>query len=188
MPELRAIVSTRRRTRRAALHSPAFVAGVVEEAVFSCVALKNILILRHGGRRFGKRRGIHLWLSWHDADNATLMVLLAYLVLGHSDWRKATIHIYAALPHGQVEEQKARLLRLIAEGRVPISPHNVSFLPSDDGDAFPRLVEQFSADADLVLMGMTPERLREHGGELLMRHPSLGDVLFVYAMEKVLIE
>jgi len=164
------------------------LAEVVAEAIFTCVTHKNVLVLRHGPRRFGNRRSIHVWLTWNDEDNATLMVLLAYLVLGHPDWRKATISIFAALPHDRVGEERLRLQSMIAAGRLPISEKNIRFMPVDDPEAFRALVETSSATADFVIMGMTLERLRERGGELLMRHPELGDVLWVNAMEKVLIE
>jgi len=39
-----------------------------------------------------------------------------------------------------------------------------------------------------VVMGFTVDRLRDKGGELLMRHGELGDVLFVCAGQQVRIE
>ena len=164
------------------------VAEVVGEAIFTCVTHKNVLILRHGDRRFGYKRSIHVWLTWHDEDNATLMVLRAYLVLGHPEWKKATISIFAALPPERVGEQRQRLQAMIAQGRLPISEKNIRFMPVEDGDAYRALVDSSSSAADFVIMGLTPERLRERGAEILMKHPELGDVLWVNAMEKVLIE
>jgi hypothetical protein len=161
---------------------------VVESAVFASVARKNLLVLRHGPRRFGRRRSIHLWVTWHDTDNAALMVLLAYILMGHADWRRAEISVFAALPSEQVSVRHRRFLDLLAEGRIPISPTNVSFHSVDEGAEFRRLVERSSAGADLVIMGMTVERLRDKGSELLQRYATLPDVLFVCAGEKVHIE
>ena len=42
--------------------------------------------------------------------------------------------------------------------------------------------------ADLVVMGLTLERLREKGVDVLTRHTELGEVLFVVASESVLVE
>ena len=44
----------------------------------------NRLVLRHGDNFFGSRRSIHVWLTWHDARNANLMILLTYILLGTS--------------------------------------------------------------------------------------------------------
>ena len=55
----------------------------------------------------------------------------------------------------------------------------------DDSDAYHRLVEQTSATADLVVLGLTLDRLHEKRSEMLLRYPLLQDVLFVYAAEQV---
>jgi hypothetical protein len=39
-----------------------------------------------------------------------------------------------------------------------------------------------------VILGFTEGRLREKGADLLLRHPSLQDVLFVSAEETIFIE
>ena len=41
---------------------------VVDSALFADVGGKNLLVLRHAGRRFGERRRIHVWLNWHDGE------------------------------------------------------------------------------------------------------------------------
>ncbi|MFO8172775.1 MAG: hypothetical protein R6T96_00735 [Longimicrobiales bacterium] len=147
----------------------------------------NRLILRHGDHFFGNRRTIHLWLTWHDYRNANLMILLSYILLGHPDWKGAEISIKAAFPYSQVAELTARLDRMISEGRLPITPKNLQIIPTDDRVDFDALVEDRSSTADLVILGLTEERLKEKGAELLLRHPKLQDVLFVSAEEDITI-
>ncbi len=161
---------------------------LVGNVLFAGVAQKNLLVLRHGPRHFGLRRQIHIWLTWHDQTNATLMVLLAYILLGQAEWRKAEMHIFAGFPSSQVDEEHDKLVDWIRHGRIPISPSNIIFHSVDEGEAFAAQVASSSAEADLVLMGFTLERLRAKGPELLLRHADLGDVLFVCAGEKVIIE
>ena len=141
-----------------------------------------------GGTIIKKRRTIHVWLTWHDKDNAELMVLLAYILLGHHDWRRAEIRVYAALPSDQVASQRRGFRELIAEGRLPIPERNIRFLASDSGESFDDLVAHESAEADLVVFGMTEARLTERGAELLARHPSLPHLLFVLARERISIQ
>ncbi len=164
----------------------------VEELVDGCSlawdASISPLVLRHGDRFFGNRRDIHLWLTWHDYGNAPLMILLAYVLLGHPDWSAGEIRIFAAFPKADVAEQRRRLTDLIETGRLPISLKNLRIIPTDEDVDFDRLVSSLSAGADLVLLGFIRERLQSKGSALLLRHPDLSDVLFVSAAETIVIE
>jgi hypothetical protein len=146
------------------------------------------LVLRHGDRFFGQHASIHVWLTWHDYKNANLMILLSYILLGHRDWKNAEIRIFAAFPQADVQEERARLNEMITSGRLPVSKKNVKVIPTDERSDFTRLVQSRSAEADLVILGFTEQRLQEKGSELLLRHPELSDVLFVSAQERVRIE
>ncbi len=143
------------------------------------------LVLRHGAHFFGKHSRIDIWLTWHDYWNANLMILLAYILLGHAEWERAEIRIFAAFPRSDVAEQRAKLMEMITAGRLPISAKNLRIIPTDDQVDFEHLVQDRSADADLVIMGFTEQRLRDKGTQLLRRHPSLREVLFVAAAHEV---
>lgn len=161
---------------------------VAEGSLAASAARMNTLVLRHGEHFFGARATIHIWLTWHDYKNANLMILLAYILLGHADWRRAETRIFAAFPTGEVAEQREKLREMITTGRLPIQERNLTIIPTDDRIDFEGLVERRSAAADLVILGFTPERLREKGPALFRRHPSLNDALFVAAHERILIE
>lgn len=167
---------------------PQVVDSLVDSARFASVADKNILILRHGKRQFGEMRSIHVWLTWHDAQNATLMTLVAYILVGHPDWHHAEISIFAALPPDQVTEGRAQFEAMMEGGRLPIRKENVRFHSVSDGPSYRDLVEQCSGEADLVILGVTLERLHEKGSELVTRHPALAAVLFVAALDEVILE
>ena len=77
---------------------------------------------------------------------------------------------------------------MISEGRSPIAAKTLQVIPTDDRVDFNSLEENRSASADLLVLGFTEGRLREKGMDLLMRHPSLQDVLFVSAEETIFIE
>ena len=164
------------------------VDNVVDSALFTSVASKNVIVLRHGVRNFGERRRIHLWLNWNDNHNATLMTLLSYILVGHKDWRRAEISIFAAFPADMVDERRAEFEAMMEGGRLPIRKENVRFFSVDHADAYHLLVETTSADADLVVLGLTLERLAENRRDSLLRYPSLSDVLFVMAAEQIEIQ
>jgi hypothetical protein len=108
--------------------------------------------------------------------------------LGTKDWDDAEIRIFAAFPQAEVREQRARLNEMITSGRLPVSRKNLRIIPTTDRVDFDQLVESRSANADLVILGFTAERLADKGPELFLRHTSLRDVLFVSAQQKVVIE
>jgi len=114
--------------------------------------------------------------------------LLAYILLGHRDWRGAEITILAAYPRSEVEERANELHSMIIEGRLLISEKNVRVIPTDDTIDFQRLVERRSSSADLVLTGFTTTRLETKGREIFRRFPELRDVLFVSAEETIFID
>ena len=171
------------------VHDPESVlTEVVEGLGMAAVPEMNRLVLRHGDNFFGVRRRIHVWLTWHDALNANLMILLSYILLGHHDWDRAEISLFAAYPRQNVTDRSHELYRMINEGRLLISEKNVTVIPTDDAIDFQRLVEARSNAADLVIMGFTPERLTHKGPDLLRRFPEIRDILFVNAEERILIK
>jgi|CXWL01.1.fsa_nt_gi amino acid transporter len=150
-------------------------------------AAKSCVVLRHGDNFFGSRRALHIWITWHDHANASLMIVLAYILLGHADWRDADIQVFAAFPVSQVEQERARLLDQISSGRLPIASRNVEIIATTEGVDFDGLVAARSAAADLVIMGFDDARLEARGAALFRRHPALRDTLFVSASEQIAI-
>jgi hypothetical protein len=147
----------------------------------------NSLVLRHGPHFFGSRTAIHVWLTWHDYSNANLMILLAYILMGHPDWRDAEIRIFAAFPQEDVDEQRGRLLEMVDAGRLPISGKNLRIFPTDGRGDFQQLVAEHSSAADLTIFGFTETRIDEKGPEAFRSFPELRDVLFVSAQQDIVI-
>ncbi len=167
---------------------PAVVDEILAGTKLANVAGMNRLVLRHTDHFFGNRRSIHVWLTWHDHGNANLMILLAYILLGHPDWRDAEITLYAAYPKGEVKERTAQLREMIRDGRLLITDKNLQVFGTDDRIDFSRLVEVKSASADLVIRGFTGARVQQKGPDFFRKHAGLRDMLFVSAEEKIFIE
>lgn len=164
------------------------IAEVAKNCRFAASTNMAQLVLRHSDLHFGERQSIHVWLTWNDRENANLMILLSYILLGHPDWSDAEIKVFIALPQEQLEEQRDEFMRLVAEGRLPVSEMNLRFIATDDIDAFRRLVVELSGDADLAVVGFDLEGLKERGKDVFTNHPSLNDVLFVHTSERITME
>jgi amino acid transporter len=161
---------------------------VVDGCVFATAAEMDILVLRHSNVFFGNRNRIHIWLTWHDYKNASLMILLAYILIGHPDWSDAEIEILVAAPEERAAGEEAKIEETLATGRIPVSPRNVKIFPTDSNVDFGKLVADQSASADLVILGFTMPRLTSKGPELMERYPELSDVLFVCAEARLTID
>jgi hypothetical protein len=116
------------------------------------------------------------------------MILLAYILVGHPDWKKAEINVFAALPTGQVDSKQKEFEALLRDGRLPISNKNVRFMAVDEVESFRKMVGRDSNDADLVVVGFSLTGLRSRREEVFLNHPTLTDVLFVQAPHEISIE
>jgi amino acid transporter len=173
----------------ASVHDPADVLEEIRQGCrLSSVAQMNRLVLRHTDHFFGNRKNIHVWLTWNDYRNANLMILLAYILLGHPDWKDGEITLYAAYPKPDVRERLEELKGMISQGRLLISEKNIRVFGTDDRTDFGRLMEVKSEHADLVIRGFTEVKLEQKGPELFQRHKGLKDVLWVSAEEKIFID
>jgi hypothetical protein len=158
---------------------------IVSGCHFAASANMNLMVLRHGDRHFGERRLIHVWLTWNDHDNANLMVLLSYILLGHPAWKDAEVEVLVAMPQGEVDQRKQEFDQLIAEGRLPLREQALHYFEVNDLASFRALVPDRSRDADLTIVGFDLAGLDERGRDVLLNHADLGDVLFVNATQRI---
>ncbi len=158
---------------------------VLTEVVDNCLFVANTgmsqLVLRHGDLHFGERKHVHVWLTWNDTENANVMILLGYILAGHSDWKDVSIRVYLAYPRDDVRERRAEIKALIAEGRMPVSEVNIRYMPVNDVESFREAVARYSSTADLTILGYDMQGLRERREDLFRKHSRLGDVLFVHS-------
>ncbi|MCF6357257.1 MAG: amino acid permease [Draconibacterium sp.] len=145
--------------------------SLVESAGF------DICILNTSYKSFGDKKELHIWISPEDYRNANLMILLGYIILGHPDWKKGHIKIFALYPEKEMEEKRKQLMELIKTGRLPISPSNISMVSFETANRKTAIMK-YSADADLTLIGFTSEML-SNIEELSEGYHDLGNILFV---------
>lgn len=147
----------------------------------------NTCVLRATEHHFGYKRNLHVWLTRYDDANANLMILLAYIILGHPDWKNAEISIFVTVPSDQLYEQVANLNERIATGRLPISARNVRSLAADDDVALGAQIAEHSGGADLVVVGYSLDLLEHKGSDLFEAYNVPADVLFVNAQQEIVI-
>jgi len=141
----------------------------------------DLIILASSERGFGLKKQIHLWISPYDFENANLMILLAYILLGHPEWKKATINIHAVFPEDSIDEERERLFLLIQTGQLPISPKNVEFIVQKPDMSIKHIINEKSVDADLTIVGFIEKTVEHLGANVFDGYGGIGNVLFVNA-------
>jgi amino acid transporter len=167
---------------------PEDITDIIEGSHFASVVEFNIGVLRSSDRHFGYKKRIDVWLTPGDYANANLMILLAYIIIGHPEWKGCKVDLFAAFEAGEMDANVGRLNRLIDEGRIPISKKNVLKIPWDkDKTSYEAQVCQHSEQADLVIMGFSLGKLKKEKGDFFKKFGTLKDVLFVRAGQKIVI-
>jgi len=139
----------------------------------------NICVLRSSEYRCGYRTSIHLWLNPHQLGNSNLMILLAYILLGHPEWSRGEINVFVAMPEAMHVKRGQFIKDLILKGRLPISVQNVQVLPYTSRETYEKLVVATSGSADLVMMGFSREQFAKFGVSVFTRFSQLRDSIFV---------
>lgn len=141
----------------------------------------DICILGVSSRAINFRNGIHVWIKPTDFENSNLMILLSYIILGHSVWKKGFIKIFSICKENEKIKTRQQLTDLILEGQLPISTHNIEILTQPDNMSTTDLINEKSAGAGLTFIGFRGEQIKHHGEKLFLGYDKLGDILFVNA-------
>lgn len=145
----------------------------------------DVCILASSERGFGYRKEIAIVLSPSDFENANLMILLAYILLGHPDWKGATIRIFSIISEGELEKEEASLARLIRTGRLPISETNVDVIPQEKGRDRRSIINERCRDVDLVIAGFDGKLLKKQKSALFEGYEGVGNLLFVNTTKEI---
>ena len=147
----------------------------------------DFCILGSSEKGFGFRHEIHLWITPNDYINANLMILMAYVIMGHPDWRGGQIKISAVFPKQEIFDQKEKLLDLIQTGRLPISAHNIDLIEKEENVSLKEIICEKSVDSDLTMVGLREEALKQLGEQIFKGYEDMGNILFVNANESKVI-
>ena len=162
---------------------------VMQGARLAANSLFNVLILRSTGYRFGYKSSIHIWVTEDNLRNAPMMLLLAYIIVGHPDWKRAEIRLFVCSDSREGEREVDKLSALTQEGRLPISMQNVTSVSYDSKETLEDEVSHRSQQADLTIVGLTAENLSsDELAKELHAYRETNDVLFVHSIEQISID
>ena len=141
----------------------------------------DICVLQTSYKGFGFKQSINIWITTTDAENGNLMILLGYIILGHPDWKEAEIKIFSLYDEDELVSKKDRLESLVETGRLPISMNNIELIRQEKGSDYKQMINEYSEDADLTVIGFDDEDIEAQGIELFEGYDNLGNILFVNA-------
>ncbi len=168
---------------------PEEIPEVQQGASLAVESLFNVLILRSTKHRFGYRSSIHVWVTDDNIANVPMMLLLAYILVGHPEWKRAKIRLFACSASWDTELDADELSTVIKEGRLPISMQNVTSVSYESEEALEQEVALRSAQADLVITGLTTDDINSTDLDyVLQRYQGVNDVLFVHSIEPIAID
>jgi hypothetical protein len=147
----------------------------------------DVCVLRSTPKGFGFRKEIHLWLTTTDFSNATLIILLGYILLGHPDWKKAEIKVFSIYDSRKLKEKQGRILKMIHSGRLPISKRNINLIENLENRSYRDIINETSAEADLTVLGFSDDDIESRGTEIFARYEEMGAILFVNAQKSKII-
>ena len=144
----------------------------------------DVIILGSTERGYGFKHEIHIWITGSDYDNASLMILLGYIISNHKDWRRSVIKIFAIFPEKTCPVEKKKLFQLVEAGQLPISKNNIEVIPRKPDVETATVINKKSQDADLTIVGFRGELLKHEGCSIFEKLNGVGNTLFVNAVDK----
>ncbi|MBN2519033.1 MAG: amino acid permease [Bacteroidales bacterium] len=148
----------------------------------------DVCILASSRKSILFKNGIHIWIKTIDEDNANLMILLSFIILGHPDWKKGNIKIFDICKESEIKEVRHRMSDLLESGRLPITTQNIEIITQEENVSPKAIINKYSSDAGLTIIGFREESLKHEGIKLFDGYDGLGNVLFVNSCNKKIIE
>ena len=165
--------------------NPEEIKEVEQGARLAANAMFNVLILRSTKYRFGYRSSIHVWVTEDTLANAPMMLMFAYIIVGHPEWKRAEIKLFGCFDSTEAGREVNKLSTLMTEGRLPISTHNVTSV-SCSVDELEEEVFHRSSQADLVIAGLKADSAEPRPVADALRHyERANEVLLVHSSEQI---
>ncbi len=147
----------------------------------------DVLIFRSGKYKIHTQSDIHVWLQRTDGHNCNLMILLAFIIGAHPEWKGSKTKIFEVCPPEDIENSKAELQELIIKGRLPITLKNIHILEEEKDVSFRQMVNKHSEEAGLVITGFRGDHLK-HEKEKVFDGYECQSMLFVNSHNEKIIE
>jgi amino acid transporter len=164
-------------------NNPVNLAQIIDNYALSRAGDYDVCVLGSSGKKINYKNGIHVWIRSHDYENANLMILLSYIILGHPDWKKGKIKIFDVCDEAELDQTRKNLVNLVSTGRLPISEKNIEILKKEENVNIKNFINEKSADAGLTLIGFRGEQLKHDKEDLFNGYDKTGNILFVNARQ-----
>ena len=157
---------------------------------FALVSAGNfdICILGSSNQPIQYKNGIHIWIDSTDAENANLMILLSFIILGHPDWKKGQIQIFNICRPENVENSKKSMHELVHSGRLPITSKNINIIIQQPNISAISIINKYSEDAGLTLIGIREELVKHNKEKVFLGYDKIGTTLFIHSKDQKTIE
>ena len=147
----------------------------------------DVGVLLTSERDFGFRKRIDIWITKSDYENSNLMILMSYIIMGHSEWKSARINIFAIFPENELQQERENLTKLAEQGRLPISANNIEVIEKKEDSSNRDIINSKSRYADLTIVGFRSEAIKQLEGEIFSGYDEIGNTLFLNASKSKLI-
>lgn len=164
--------------------SPEFLPSIIQNLSLVKATNYDVCVLSSTQKNFGVKNTIHIWLTPNDLENAALMILLGYVIIGHPDWKRASLKITAIFPEDEISEYEVKLKEMIKLGRLPVSPHNIELIEQKEDVSIKEVILQKSKDDDFIFLGFGYEGLKQKGEELFAGYEGIGNIMFIHAAKE----
>lgn len=139
----------------------------------------DICLLASSRKDMIYKNGIHVWINYEEPENASLLILLSFIISGHPDWKKSNIKIFEICKPDQYNETKLALSELVRSGRLPITEKNIEIILEESGKTTKTLINEKSSFAALTMIGFRVEGLKHDGEQAFTGYDDIGTTLFI---------
>ncbi len=139
----------------------------------------DICLLASARKEMLYRNGIHVWIDFNEPENASLLILLSFIISGHPDWKKSHIKVFGTCRPDKYEETSSELSNLVISGRLPITENNIEIIKLEKGNTVKSLINQRSSTAAMIMTGFRPDSLKHDGEAVLSGYDETGTIIFV---------
>lgn len=144
----------------------------------------DICILGSSKQRINFKNGIHVWIDSMNAENANLMILLSFIILGHPDWRKSQIQIFNISRKEDIEVTKRKMHELVQSGRLPITSKNINIIIQEPNVTTNSIINRYSENVGLILIGIRAEMVKHDKEKIFLGYENISTTLFVHSKDE----
>ena len=148
----------------------------------------DVCILASSRKPIIYKNGIHVWIKTTDANNANLIIILSFILLGHPDWKKSDIKIFNICRAEEIDDVRNQMDDLIAKGRLPITSQNIRIMVEKNDTSYKTIINSNSASAGLTIIGFHEDNVKHQKARLFGDYDDLGNILFVHSAKNKIID